>query len=33
MISEALTWGKMRLDSSYVKIFAEASLIFPIIVG
>jgi deoxyhypusine synthase len=33
MISEALTWGKMRLDSSYVKIFAEASLVFPILVG
>lgn len=33
MISEALTWGKMKIDSTFVKIFSEASLIFPLLVA
>ncbi len=32
-ISEAISWGKMRMDSSYVKVYCEASLIFPILVA
>jgi deoxyhypusine synthase len=32
-ISEALTWGKMRLTSKYSKIFGEASMIFPLLVA
>ena len=31
-IEEALSWGKMRLDSSFVKVWCEASLVFPILV-
>ena len=33
MISEAYTWGKMKLDSSYSKIWAEATLVFPLLVA
>lgn len=33
MISEALSWGKLQLDSSYVKVWSEASLVFPLLVG
>ena len=32
-IQEALSWGKMKLESEFVKIFAEASLVFPILVA
>ena len=31
--SEALTWGKLRLNSKYSKIFGEASIIFPLLVA
>lgn len=31
--SEALTWGKLRLTSKYSKIFAEASIVFPLLVA
>lgn len=30
--SEAITWGKLKMDAEYVKLFSEASLVFPIIV-
>ena len=33
MISEAYTWGKVRLTAEYSKIHAEASLIFPLLVA
>ncbi|KAL4475453.1 hypothetical protein ABPG72_022088 [Tetrahymena utriculariae] len=32
-ISEAVSWGKMQVQSSYVKVFSEASLVFPILVA
>ncbi len=32
-ISEALTWGKLRLNSKSTKIFGEASIIFPLLVA
>ena len=28
---EAFTWGKLSLDATPVKLFAEASLVFPLI--
>jgi deoxyhypusine synthase len=31
--SEALTWGKLRLNAKYSKIFGEASMIFPLMVA
>lgn len=31
--SEAYTWAKLRLDAQYVKIFSEATLVFPILVA
>lgn len=31
--SEALTWGKLRLNSKFSKVFSEASLVFPILVA
>ena len=31
--SEAISWGKIQMESSYVKIFSEASLVFPILVA
>jgi len=30
---EAVSWGKVKLDSSPVKIYADASLIFPLLVA
>jgi deoxyhypusine synthase len=30
---EAVSWGKIRLDAESVKIYAEASLVFPLIVA
>ncbi|CAL7944981.1 unnamed protein product [Xylocopa violacea] len=30
---EAVSWGKIRMDAKPVKIYAEASLIFPLLVG
>lgn len=30
---EALSWGKLRQTASFVKVFAEATLVFPIIVA
>ncbi|KAI4504786.1 hypothetical protein M0802_000336 [Mischocyttarus mexicanus] len=30
---EAISWGKIRKDATPVKIYAEASLIFPLLVG
>jgi len=32
-ISEAISWGKLQMDASYVKVFCEASLVFPILVA
>lgn len=31
--SEAYTWAKLRLQAKYVKIFSEATLVFPILVA
>jgi len=30
---EAVSWGKIRCDANPVKIYAEASLVFPLIVA
>ncbi|XP_034946551.1 probable deoxyhypusine synthase [Chelonus insularis] len=30
---EAISWGKIRTDATPVKIYAEASLIFPLLIG
>ncbi|XP_071877853.1 probable deoxyhypusine synthase [Bombus fervidus] len=30
---EAVSWGKIRMDAKPVKIYAEASLVFPLLVG
>lgn len=30
---EAVSWGKIRKEASPVKIYAEASLILPLLVG
>jgi len=30
---EAVSWGKIRLDSKPVKLWAEATLVFPILVA
>lgn len=30
---EAVSWGKIRKDASPVKIYAEATLILPLLVG
>ncbi|EGR34315.1 hypothetical protein IMG5_016550 [Ichthyophthirius multifiliis] len=32
-ISEAVSWGKMKIDSTFVKVWCEASLVFPILVA
>lgn len=32
-ISEAYTWGKLRLKAKYVKVFTQATLVFPILVA
>lgn len=31
--TEAVTWGKVKIDSSTVKIFGEASFVFPFLVA
>jgi deoxyhypusine synthase len=31
--SEALSWGKIRIDGIFTKVWAEATLVFPIIVA
>lgn len=31
--SEGISWGKIKINCNYVKIWAEASLIFPILVA
>lgn len=31
--SEAVSWGKIRMDGEYTKVFCEATLVFPIIVA
>ncbi len=31
--SEGYTWAKVRLNAKYVKIFSEATLVFPFLVG
>ena len=31
--SEAYTWAKLRLTAKYVKIFSEATLVFPFLVA
>ena len=30
---EAISWGKIRMDAKPVKIYAEASLVFPLLVA
>lgn len=30
---EAVSWGKIKKDASPVKIFAEATLVLPLLVG
>jgi deoxyhypusine synthase len=30
---EAVSWGKIKIDATPVKIYAEATLVFPILVG
>lgn len=31
--SEGISWGKLKMDASYVKVWAEASLVFPLLVA
>lgn len=31
--SEAISWGKMKLQGEYTKVFCEATLVFPLIVA
>ena len=31
--SEAYTWSKLRIKGKYVKVFSEATLVFPILVA
>ncbi|CAK68676.1 unnamed protein product (macronuclear) [Paramecium tetraurelia] len=31
--SEGITWGKLRVDAEYVKVFSEATLVFPLVVA
>jgi len=31
--TEALSWGKLKWNSSFVKVYAEVTLVFPIIVA
>mmetsp|Transcript_27004 Transcript_27004/g.23890 ORF Transcript_27004/g.23890 Transcript_27004/m.23890 type:complete len:124 (-) Transcript_27004:88-459(-) len=31
--SEALSWGKLRLDSVSTKVWADATIVFPIVVA
>merc|ERR1712001_88612 len=30
---EAVSWGKIRVDSKPVKVYAEATLVFPLIIA
>ena len=30
---EAISWGKIRMDAKPVKVYAEASLVFPLLVA
>lgn len=30
---EALSWGKLKLDCDFVKVYSEASLVFPLVVS
>lgn len=30
---EAVSWGKIKMDAHYTKVWTEASLVFPILVG
>lgn len=30
---EAVSWGKIKKDATPVKIYAEATLVFPLLVG
>ncbi len=30
---EALSWGKLRYDCDYAKIYTEASIVFPLLVA
>ena len=30
---EAISWGKLRLDATPVKLYADATLVFPLIVA
>ncbi|KEG15665.1 deoxyhypusine synthase [Trypanosoma grayi] len=30
---EAVSWGKLRLDADFVKVYAEVSLVFPLLVA
>ena len=32
-VSEGISWGKLKMDSSAVKVWAEASLVFPLLVS
>jgi deoxyhypusine synthase len=31
--TEALSWGKIRLDAEYVKLYSEVSLALPLLVA
>jgi deoxyhypusine synthase len=31
--SEAISWGKLQLDSNHVKVFSEFTLVLPILVA
>jgi deoxyhypusine synthase len=31
--NEALSWGKLRLDSEFVKVYGDANLALPLIVS
>lgn len=30
---EAVSWGKIKLDTRHVKVWAEATLVLPILIG
>ncbi|KAI8929677.1 Deoxyhypusine synthase-domain-containing protein [Entophlyctis helioformis] len=30
---EAVSWGKIRMDAKSVKVYADASLVFPLVVA
>jgi deoxyhypusine synthase len=32
-ITEAFTWGKLRLNAKFSKVYSEATLVFPILVA